>query len=99
MENGEKQLKLFTSDELKSQEDQAHLHQLIAEMVIKVDRVQFMTIVHTQPDSAQMISALVDEIDIPEKVASLAGFNRVVIISRSEAEAQKIEAMFIENMM
>ena len=43
MENGEKQLKLFTSDELKSQEDQAHLHQLIAEMVIKVDRVQFMT--------------------------------------------------------
>lgn len=99
MENGEKQLKLFTSDELKSQEDEAHLHQLIAEMVIKVDRVQFMTIVHTQPDSAQMISALVDEIDIPEKVASLAGFDTVVIISRSEAEAQKIEKMFIENMI
>ena len=37
--------------------------------------------------------------DIPEKVASLAGFDTVVIISRSEAEAQKIEKMFIENMM
>ena len=99
MENGEKQLKLFTVDEMKTQEDNLHLHQLVEEMVTKVDRVQFMTIVHTQPDSAQMISALVDEIDIPEKVASLAGFDTVVIISRSEAEAQKIEKMFIENMI
>ena len=99
MENGEKQLKLFTVDEMKTQEDNLHLHQLVEEMVTKVDRVQFMTIIHTQPDSAQMVSALVDDMDIPEKVASLAGFDTVVIISRSEAEAQKIEAMFIENMM
>lgn len=99
MENGEKQLKLFTVDEMKTQEDNLHLHQLVEEMVTKVDRVQFMTIIHTQPDSAQMVSALVDDMDIPEKVASLAGFDTVVIISRSEAEAQKIEKMFIENMM
>lgn len=99
MENGEKQLKLFTVDEMKTQEDNLNLHQLVEEMVTKVDRVQFMTIIHTQPDSAQMVSALVDDMDIPEKVASLAGFDTVVIISRSEAEAQKIEAMFIENMM
>ena len=98
-ENGEKQLKLFTVDEMKTQEDQLHLHQLIEEMVTKVDRVQFMTIIHTQPDSAQMVSALVDDMDIPEKVASLAGFDTVVIISRSEAEAQKIEAMFKEYMV
>lgn len=99
MENGEKQLKLFTVDEMKTQEDNLHLHQLVEEMVTKVDRVQFMTIIHTQPDSAQMVSALVDDMDIPEKVASLAGFDTVVIISRSEAEAQKIEKMFIENMI
>ena len=99
MENGEKQLKLFTVDEMKTQENNLHLHQLVEEMVTKVDRVQFMTIIHTQPDSAQMVSALVDDMDIPEKVASLAGFDTVVIISRSEAEAQKIEKMFIENMI
>lgn len=99
MENGEKQLKLFTVDEMKTQEDNLHLHQLVEEMVTKVDRVQFMTIIHTQPDSAQMVSALVDDMDIPEKVASLAGFDTVVIISRSEVEAQKIEAMFKEYMV
>ena len=90
-EAGEKQFALFNEEDNRSEdEDNHHFQQMIHEMVTKVDRVQFMTIVHTLADNAQMISALIDEMDLPEKVATLAGFDTLVIISKDEADAQKI---------
>lgn len=90
-EAGEKQFALFNEADNRSEdEDNHHFQQMIHEMVTKVDRVQFMTIVHTLADNAQMISALIDEMDLPEKVATLAGFDTLVIISKDEADAKKI---------
>lgn len=90
-ETGEKQFALFNeADPRFEDEDNSHFQQMIHEMVTKVERVQFLTIVHTLADNAQMISALIDDMDLPEKVATLAGFDTLVIISKDAEDAQKI---------
>lgn len=71
-----------------------HLNQLVQDVVTKVDRVQFMTILHTIPNNAPILAAAIDEIEMTEKVCSLAGFDIVVIISPNEDAAITLENRF-----
>jgi Arginine repressor len=92
---GQSKFELF--QEQPTQEDvveSQHLTQMIQDMVTNVDRVQFLTIINTIPDNAQILSAAIDEVPMKEKVCSLAGFDIVVIISRTEEDAQTIEEFF-----
>ena len=56
----------------------------------KVDRVQFMTLINTIPDNAPLLAAALDEVSMPEKVCSLAGFDTVAVISRTNEDAIKL---------
>lgn len=71
-----------------------HLNQMIQDVVTKVDRVQFMTILHTIPNNAPILAAAIDEVEMTEKVCSLAGFDIVVIISPNEEAAMHLETLF-----
>jgi len=72
------------------------LIQMIEDVVTKVDRVQFMTLIHTVADNAPLLSAAIDEVTMPEKVCSLAGFDTVAVISRSDEDAETFY-QFIRN--
>jgi len=61
---------------------------MIEEVVTKIDRVQFMTLIHTIPDNAPLLAAAIDDVSMPEKVCSLAGFDTVAVISRTEEDAE-----------
>lgn len=74
-----------------------HLQQMIQDVVTKVDRVQFMTILHTIPNNAPILAAAIDEVEMKEKVCSLAGFDIVVIISPNEEAAMYLENLFKQN--
>jgi transcriptional regulator of arginine metabolism len=63
-------------------------------VVTKVDRVQFLTLINTIPDNAPILSAAIDEVSMKEKICTLAGFDVVVVISRTEEDAQVIENYF-----
>lgn len=74
------------SDDEKAEEQR--LVQMIEEVVTKIDRVQFMTLIHTVADNAPLLAAAIDDVTMPEKVCSLAGFDTVAVISRTEEDAE-----------
>ena len=80
--------------EQDSKEEELRLIRMIEEVVTKVDRVQFLTIITTLPDNAQLLSAVMDEVNLPEKVTTLAGFDTVITICRTDEDAEKLEAYF-----
>lgn len=100
-ETGQGRFEIFQgSRELADdQEELARLIQMIQEVVVKVDRVHFLSIVNTLPDNAGLLTNLIDEIEMPEKVNTLAGFDTVIIISRTDEDAAKIETFFKEHMI
>lgn len=68
----------------------AHLTDMMQEIVSKVDRVQFMTIIHTTTGSADLIAALLDEMKSVDIVATMAGTDTLLIISPDELSAIKV---------
>ena len=72
-------------------EDEKRLIQMIEDIVLKVERVHFLTIVHTLPDNAPLFAAVLDEIKPPHIVSTIAGFDTTIIISQNEEDAQLVE--------
>lgn len=95
-ENGRVHFEIFQERTLENgeQKKKQQLIHMIEDVVTKVDRVQFLTMINTIADNAPLLSAALDDVAMPEKVCSLAGFDIVVIISRTEDDAKKMEAFF-----
>lgn len=74
------------------------LNQLIKDHVTKVDCAQFLTILHTLPNNAQLLAAALDDYTLPQKVATLAGFDTIVIITKSVEDAQALCDFFLTRM-
>lgn len=100
-EKGQGRFEIFQgkNNETEDREEQQRLIRMIEDVVIKVDRVQFLSIITTSPDSAQLISAMLDDVEIPEKVTTLAGYDTVIIISRTDADAEKVQQFFQSHML
>lgn len=94
--DGQIRFELFHDHDLEqdSKEEELRLVRMIEEVVTKVDRVQFLTIITTLPDNAQLLSAVMDEVNLPEKVTTLAGFDTVITICRTNEDAEKLEKYF-----
>lgn len=89
----------FHEEVVDEQTETQHLNQLTQDVVTKVDRVQFMTILHTIPNNAPILAAAIDEIAMKEKVCTLAGFDTVAVISPDEASAIFLEEFFRKNIL
>lgn len=91
-ETGKTKFVLFqgmNTQENEKAEEQRLIH-MLEDVVTKVDRVQFMTLINTLPDNAPLLAAALDEVSMPEKVCSLAGFDTVAVISRTNEDAIKL---------
>ncbi|MBF8808194.1 MAG: ArgR family transcriptional regulator [Enterococcus lacertideformus] len=77
-------------------DDEKRLVQMIEDIVLRVERVHFLTIVHTLPDNAHLFAAVLDEIKPPYVVSTIAGFDTTIVISKNEEEAQLVE-QFLHN--
>lgn len=100
-EKGQGRFEIFQgkNNETEDREEQQRLIRMIEDVVIKIDRVQFLSIITTSPDSAQLISAMLDDVEMPEKVTTLAGYDTVIIISRTDADAEKVQQFFQNHML
>jgi len=89
-ETGQTKFVLFQGQHVSDNEkaEEQRLVQMIEEVVTKINRVQFMTLIHTIPDNAPLLAAAIDDVSMPEKVCSLAGFDTVAVISRTEEDAE-----------
>ncbi len=98
-DTGQTRFEIFPEEQdFNNKLEDTRLEQMIPEVVTTVDRVQFLTIVHTIADNAPILAAAVDEIEMEEKICSLAGFDIVVIISKTDEHAQFMEAFFKDRM-
>lgn len=81
-----------------NQNEMQHLYRSIGDTVTQVDRVQFLNVIHTFPSYANMLAAILDDLDLPEVKGTLAGHDVIIIISADEIEAQKMYDLFTKHM-
>lgn len=74
--------------------EEQRLIEIVRNVVVAVEHVEFLTIIHTSADNAQLVCSIIDKVELPNIVATLAGFDIVIIISKSEKEAITIENYF-----
>lgn len=95
-ENGKPKFTLFNPSHMQYQEEMDKLISLFNDIVTKIEHVQFLTIIHTLPDNASLLAAMIDEIHLPAVKCSLAGFDTVVLIVSDETHAIEMEKYFNE---
>lgn len=66
------------------------LQEVIEESVEKVSQVQFMVVIQTYLGAANILAAIIDDLEMPEVAGTLAGANTLSIITHSNEEAKII---------
>lgn len=64
----------------------------ISEYAVFVRRVQFMTIIKTTDSSGNAVAGIIDDANLPEVIATLAGFDTIYVTSPDEASAEVLTA-------
>ncbi|WP_220739239.1 arginine repressor [Leuconostoc miyukkimchii] len=62
----------------------------IIEYAVTVQRVQFMTIIKTTDSSGNAVAGIIDDANLPEVIATLAGFDTIYVASPDEASAEAL---------
>ena len=69
--------------------NEERLRTAIRREVLRIQSVQFMVIVLTERNGADVVTNWLDEVAYPEVVVTMAGVDTFIIICRSEEEAQR----------
>ncbi|EME8170399.1 ArgR family transcriptional regulator [Enterococcus faecium] len=69
--------------------NEERLRTAIRREVLRIQSVQFMVIVLTERNGADVVTNWLDEVAYPEVVGTMAGVDIFIIICRSEEEAQR----------
>ncbi|MEI5993721.1 arginine repressor [Candidatus Enterococcus mansonii] len=83
---------LFSQQQASSSEDK--LKESVKDSVIRMERVQFMVIVHTDMGAADVVTNFLDEVSYEEIAGTVAGVDTIIIIARSEEDAKAVVARF-----
>lgn len=94
--NGRVKYALFS--QAKSTSSEEKLRESVKNSVIRMERVQFMIVVHTDMGAADVVTNFLDEVNYQEIAGTVAGVDTIIIIARSEKEAQAVVERFEEMM-
>ncbi|MBL1228699.1 arginine repressor [Enterococcus sp. BWB1-3] len=83
---------IFSQQQTASQEDK--LKESVKDSVIRIEKVQFMVIVHTDMGRADVVTNFLDEVNYSEVAGTVAGVDTIIIIARSEEDAVAIVERF-----
>ena len=90
--NGKVKYALFSQAKSTSSEDK--LYDSVKNSVIRIEKVQFMIVVHTDMDSADIVTNFLDEVNYQEIAGTVAGVDTIIIIAQSEEAAQVVVDRF-----
>ncbi|WP_294977342.1 arginine repressor [uncultured Leuconostoc sp.] len=62
----------------------------IIEYAVFVKRVQFMTIIKTTDSSGNAVAGIIDDANLPQVIATLAGFDTIYVTSPDEVSAEAL---------
>lgn len=94
-DSGKPRFEIFQEPQIPTEDDDIkRLIRMTNEVIVKVDTVQFMTIVNTLPDNAHLLASVLDDLSSEMIVATMASFDTIIIISRTPEDAQQVTAFF-----
>lgn len=70
-----------------------HLQRMVSELVVDVLRADNLVLVKAQPGTASGIAAAIDAAELPDVLGSLAGNDTILVIARTVADGERLEAM------
>lgn len=70
-----------------------HLQRMTSELVVDVTRADNLVLVKAQPGTASGIAAAIDAAELPDVLGSLAGNDTILVIARTAADGERLEAM------
>lgn len=65
---------------------------VLRDFILSTDGVQFMTVVHTPPGTANLVAVAIDESGWEEVLGTVAGDDTVLVVTVSEAARRRFEA-------
>ena len=74
------------------------LRESVKDSVVRMERVQFIVILHPEMGNADVVSNFLDEVAYPEVAGTVAGADTIIVITRSEEDAEHFIER-IENMI
>lgn len=93
--NGKVKYAIFSQTQPASSEEK--LKESVKDSVVRIERVQFMVILHTEMGNADVVTNFLDEVNYQDVAGTVAGVDTIIVITRSEEDAQvfveRIEAM------
>ncbi|WP_347401460.1 arginine repressor [Candidatus Enterococcus myersii] len=84
---GEMRLLIINED---SKKDVGALFKSIQEYTISYERTSFIVTIHTFPNGADIIANYMDQIPMFQFIATMAGYDTLLIIAKTEDQAEKI---------
>ncbi|WP_281164795.1 arginine repressor [Liquorilactobacillus sicerae] len=93
--NGKQHYVIFKEDPVSEKQQ---LYANINEMVTGITQIQFLNVVKTLPHNANVLSAIIDDLDLSQIVGTLAGYDTIVIFSQTTEQAAKINQIFKEHL-
>lgn len=94
--NGNVKYTIFTQSAVS---DEEKLKESVRDSVIKIQQVQFVNVVHTTLGTANVVAAVIDELNYPEIAGTLAGADTIVIFSPDEPSAKKMNQLIADSIV
>ncbi|WP_137625776.1 arginine repressor [Lactiplantibacillus pingfangensis] len=85
----------YTIFKASNQNEQDRLFENLHDVVTGVDRVEFMTIIHTLPSNGNLLAAIIDDLNLPEVSGTLAGHDTIFIVSPSVEVAKSLHTLLM----
>ncbi|MBW1605434.1 arginine repressor [Lactobacillus sp. Sy-1] len=76
----------------------SHLYEMINDSVTSAEQIQFINVIHTLPNYANNLAAIIDDLSLTSISGTLAGHDTIVIFSSSNDYAKTVNQMFIEHL-
>lgn len=83
-------------ESLALREQYLNLENLIRENVVNIYQVQFVVIVRTKIDMANIIAAIIDDGIFSEVLGTIAGADTIAIFCQNEEKSQRLYELFSE---
>ncbi|KRM07064.1 arginine metabolism transcriptional regulator [Liquorilactobacillus ghanensis DSM 18630] len=84
----------YTQERMDRRKEIEKLYQSIEISVYSIQQIQFMNIIRTSPNYANVLTAILDGLELTEIVGSIAGYDTIIIISSNINDATTINNLF-----
>ena len=85
---------VYTQAEKNNQE--IRLKETVAMYVHSLSRVEFMLVLKTEISTADILASVIDEMDLPEILGTIAGADTLMIATKSAADGERLEKQLLE---